>query len=173
MRNRTRGSDEMDFSVEETEYQCPNCSSERVTSVPLIYASGTSKTEAFTPYVGNGENYGIASTFGTTQTLAARQLAPPKKHFPQVIGFILMGLLFLGFGAFVSMIARDAGMGPNAGLVMNLATASFVLSGILGVGGCFWTVRRTQAYNQEVWEPQYEQWQSSFLCQRCGTVFEP
>jgi hypothetical protein len=138
----------------------------------MVYASGTSKTEAFTIYVGNKNNYGIAPTYGTTQTLAARQLSPPRKHHPQIIEFIVLGLLFLGFGGLMAAFGSDA-VGPNAGFIKNLGVWSPILGLVLGIGGCVWSVCYTRAYNQQVWEPQYEQWQSSFICQRCGTVFEP
>jgi hypothetical protein len=91
---------------ERSDYSCPEWGSDKTVGLPMLYASGTSRSEFVSVYVGTKENYGLIPTFGTTQTLAAQKLPPPSKKGSQVAGFVVLGLMFLAFGFFLHSLAH-------------------------------------------------------------------
>jgi hypothetical protein len=168
-----QGSESRSPGNEAMDYSCPHCGNEHTASVPMYYASGTSRTEAFSVYVGTHTNYGLVPTIARTQTLAARQLAPPSKKRSQVIGFSILGLmLMLLFPMLAVIVFHDqrewAGMEPS--FVLGFTAVVGLMVGIIGAVR---SRKSARAYNETVWWPLYEEWQASFLCERCGTVFRP
>jgi len=145
------------------ELACPKCGTDNVRSVPLIYAEGTTRVEVAAAYIGTKDNYGVAPMFGSSQTLAARRLSPPaRKSAEWVAGWIVIALAAFIVGAMFYWGRESYGLG---GMLM-------VVGPIVGIMGAMATASNVREYNESVWEPAYEAWQRSFLCQRCGTIFE-
>ncbi len=155
------------------DYSCPECGSDKIVGLPVLYASGTSRTELLSAYVGTKENYGVIPTFGTTQTLAAKQLAPPSKKRSQFVGFSILGLmLMLLFPMLAVIVFHDQPQWAGMDSFFTLGFAA-VVGLLVGIIGAIWSRKSALAYNETVWRPLYQEWQASFLCERCGTVFRP
>jgi transcription elongation factor Elf1 len=150
------------------DFNCPKCGSDNTISVPLAHGSGTTKTESLSVYVGTKENYGLIPTFERSQTAVARLLTPPTKKHPRG-EFLILGLMLSAFGLLMAAIAghSDGQLSPLLGIL-------FIIGGIVAaVAGWTITSREAQEYNENTWRPRREEWEKSFLCQRCGTVFIP
>lgn len=154
------------------DYSCPQCGSDKTVGLPVLYASGTSETESFSVYVGTKGNEGVIPTFGTTQTLAARQFAPPQKKSSQVAGFIVLGLMFLAFGGFFALAGSTAS-GPEASGYSQIGWGTIVIGLLIAITTAIISHKNAKTYNETVWWPLYQEWQASFLCERCGTIFQP
>ena len=139
---------------------CPKCKSENTQKLSAIVDSGTSRSTSHS--VGAvGGTVGGSAAFGTTSSttntltqsnLAKRLSAPAKKKTILVlVGFAFLMLLAWGmFGKFLGTLA----------------------AGGLGYWG-FIIYTKNVAYNTVVWPGLFEQWNQSFYCHRCETVFKP
>lgn len=157
---------------EQFDCSCPKCGSDKTVGLPMVYASGTSSIEAFSFYIGTKKNYGVIPTFGSSQTLAAKQLAPPQKKSSQVAGFVVFGLMFLAFGGFFAL-AGSSSQGPEGSAYSQIGWGAIAIGLPIAIVGAIFTHRSAKTYNETVWQPLYEEWQDSFICKRCGTIFRP
>lgn len=129
-----------------SDFCCPNCGSENVQSLPIIYQSGSSGTSAVT-----GATNFIAVTKGNTMTDLARSVAPPQpKEVNDTWATISLG---------AAVICMFIGLIP-------IAIICFVLAVIL-----FIPVNNAKEYNEKQFPIEYDNWRNSYLCHRCGTVF--
>jgi len=139
---------------------CPKCKSENTQKLSAIVATGTSHSTSHSVGAAGGTVGGQAA-FGTTSSttntvtrsaLAQKLSAPAKKKTILVIvGFAFLALIVWGmFGKFLGLLA--------AGGV-----------GYLG----FIIYTKNVAYNTAVWPGLFEEWDRSFYCHRCETVFKP
>ena len=141
---------------------CPKCSTTEVRKLSLIYNEGLSIINTVShgtgAAVGSGGGMAFGShsshTTGRQQTGLSKQAAPPeKKHWilwsscAVVCGFIaLSGLSHPGFGTLVAI-----------GLAV--LSVRFALKG--------------KEYNAQVLPGLLQQWDRSFMCNRCGEKFVP
>lgn len=139
---------------------CPKCSSNDARSLSLIYREGLSiintQTTSFGSAMGSGGGTAFGSSSGTTtgrqQSVLSRQAAPPAKK-----GWILWSILVVAFG-----LGAVGGMvHPGIGTVFAIAIA--VVSARM--------VMRARTFNAEEYPGLYQQWERSFMCNRCGEVF--
>ena len=150
-------------------YKCPTCGSEQVQRVSVVYESGTTSTR------GRGLGVAIAgddlipvgtSTRSTSQTQLAARLVPPKK---QGAGYILSAVAITLGGVVFGLIPAAAGGVIGIAIGSCLALGGFA-------GGLVYAAtesKKVSAYNSQVWEKQYQQWQRRWLCHKCGHVFTP
>ena len=103
--------------------------------------------------LGGGIGFGSAKTTGVHVTELARKAAPPRR----------MRVIVSGVWGFVG------------GFVVGFIVASRWASGpmavaFLGAGAATWFAVN---HNRTVWRPAMNRWSRSFMCERCGIVFEP
>jgi hypothetical protein len=155
------------------ELRCPACGGEDVRRVSLVHDEGTSHTYTEgtvtpTPMAmlsgapGWAEDRTIEAS-SVTQSNLARSLAPPGRpprwwYVP--LGFVVVLLLV----AELNSLLHDA-LGDR----VNGWTAPFILAGLFY--GWRWVIRRYRK-ERDLWRETQASWGRSFLCQRCGAVFE-
>ena len=136
----------IETSYHHSDFACPRCHSENIQSLPIIYQSGSSGTNAIT-----AADKFIAVTKGNTMTDLARSVAPPtKKEENWWPTFVFGALAYIGF--------------ENDSTILGL------IGGLLAVGG-FYSIYEIDNYNKNVFPVEYDNWQNSYLCHRCGNVF--
>lgn len=129
-----------------SDFTCPNCHSENVQSLPIIYQSGTSGGDSVTQ-TGNI----ISVTKGVQMTNLAKSVAPPtKKDESWGIVVILLAVAFF---------AWDSGIGWL-----------LIGSAFFAIGGIYNNIEASN-YNNNTWPAEYDTWLHSYLCHHCGNVF--
>lgn len=142
-----------------SELTCPKCKSENTQKLSAIVASGTSRSQSQSigsmgGTVGGSMAFGMTSSTTTTQTqseLAKKLAAPAKKRTILVlVGFGF--LVLLSWGMFGKI----------------LGTLGAVALGYFG-----WMLyQKNTAYNANVLPGLLDEWNQSFYCHRCETVFK-
>ena len=150
--------------------QCPECGSEHVRKVSLLYEDGVQKTKSRTIMGGGlfsifGPALGIggAVTRGKNTTLTAERLAPPQRARP----ILAAVLVFFGFGMFGEIPAIFLGrlLGGKSGETVGLM---FFFIALFGVP--IYLLVKGFAENRRYPE-RYASWNSMFACTTCGRVF--
>lgn len=127
-------------------FDCPNCGSENVQSLPIIFQSGTSGSNSITE---TGKI--ISVTKGSTMTNLARSVAPPTQ---KECNWWLTAL-----PAFLAFIFLDSG---ETWLILLL---------LFWAGAQLKDNLDKKNYNEKVWPKEYDIWLHSYLCHRCGNIF--
>lgn len=134
---------------------CPQCGSEHVRRLGLIYREGLAVVNTGTAGVGMGGDgmaVGGARTGGTQQSLASIGAAPPEKRpMGAAIAMIMAGLVALLVGA----------SGSAGALVFGL---------VLAAAGGMWAYGSSH-YNSTVFPALHRRWETSYSCTRCAEVF--
>lgn len=133
---------------------CSRCQSDNVQKLSMAYESGISdvntKTKGFS-LGGGGLNFGGAKTKGTSQTALSKRTAPPRKY--SYVWPFIFGLL----SAFITDVF--------------LPTPPFVTK-IVFVGVVGGLLFRSISFNRNQWPSLYKIWSNSFICGKCGEIFE-
>ena len=129
-----------------SEFSCPNCGSENIQSLPIIFQSGTSGSSS----VMVADKF-ISVSKGMTMTNLARSIAPPTQKENNWWWTALSALL--------TLLLMDAGDGLLF-LIFLCVTGYFLKEN--------WDVYN---YNNNVWPKLYDTWLHSYLCRRCGNIF--
>ena len=160
---------------------CPECGSETVQKLGLAYAAGTVHSSGTTVSVGAAISRGgpalisgLSSSHQTQRSVLAKRSAPPTKkkedHSAEAmiagatpIQFCATGILvLLGFSAW------------NSNVIIAIMLMVFA--------GLFWyfhgravekakkKIADIEHYNSVVWPAEYERWENSWLCHKCGYV---
>ncbi|MFA7656516.1 hypothetical protein [Acidithiobacillus thiooxidans] len=139
-------------------FDCPYCHSGQTQKLSVAYASGLSKIDAWVSgaAIGSG-GYDIAGgkVTGNLQSVLSQNAAPPAKA--GIFGPVLMiTATFFILDLMVSWpsLAND---------VLNILWIPACIAWIL------WALR----HNRKVWPRQYKDWDSYFICLRCGMRFCP
>lgn len=138
--------------------QCPACQSDNTQKLSLVYEQGTQNIRTTGRTYGGGGGIGrgglgggfgsaTTTTTGKQQTIAAQKAAPPDKKK------IILPIIIIAVGIFLFFQMFPLGL---------LVTA--------GGGFLFWKFYR---YNSDTFPPLYAQWEKSWVCNKCGTVFTP
>ena len=156
------------FARRSVELQCPKCGSIDLKKVSLVYQDGLSQMKTRSRLVGllfgaSGPAIvtGTSVKHGMLQSDLSRSLNPPAKwsYAKLVAGsFVLTCFALFAYVVFVSASTPPVSTLPVK-LYVFLAPIAFVAS-----MAAFWR------HNQLVYPRQYASWDSSFLCQRCGTI---
>ncbi|WP_425145927.1 hypothetical protein [Deinococcus sp.] len=143
---------------------CPKCGSDDAKYLSVVHESGLSAVNTRTrgagcnplsilmfPLIGFWSllfsSFGNARTTGTVQSLTSAKAGPPARK-PLAFSLLLavIGLFLLSGHTAIGLL-------------------------LLAVGGLSFYVAWT--YNRRVHPYQYQVWEQSAMCQRCGTIFVP
>lgn len=130
--------------------QCTQCNSDNVQRLSLVYEQGTqniSATSRTTTSYGFGQGFsrGTTTTTGKSQSITAMKAAPPnKKKIIIPIVLIVAGLFLMKQGELWALIISAVG------------------------GFLFYFYFK---YNRNVYPRLYADWENSWLCNRCGTIY--
>jgi uncharacterized membrane protein YbhN (UPF0104 family) len=150
--------------------RCPKCNSTDLKKVSLAYQEGLFRSEARTRLravvVGGGGAdlvVGRATTRGTEQSTLSKKLTPPVKwSYLKVIGWSVLVFLCAGWLVFyVNTVTTNATTVSSAPL-----TAFGLISGAVFVLLVFLVWK----HNHSTFRKQFAEWDTSFICQRCGAV---
>jgi hypothetical protein len=136
---------------------CPQCGSEHVRRLSLIFREGLAVVNTGTAGVAVGAGadriaVGGAKTSGTQQSLASIGAAPPEKRpMGGAIAMVVAGLVALLVGA----------SGSAGALVLGL---------VLAAAGGMWAYG-SSSYNSNVFPGLHRRWETSYSCTRCAEVF--
>ena len=151
--------------------RCPKCNSTDLKKVSLAYQEGLYRSESRSRLrgvvVGGGGPdmvVGRTTTQGSQQSALSRKLSPPVKWsygklvFWSVLVFVCGGWLVF----YVNTITKNATTVTSPALTAYALIASVIFVVLLLLVG-----RR----NHSTYARGYADWDRSFVCQRCGTVF--
>lgn len=141
--------------------ECPTCGSTDVRTLAAAYAAGTTDFQATSVYIGTKGNRGIAPTFGRTQTVQARLSKPPRRKEWTIIGWFALWFVLV---LFVSLWTESS---VESDLIFALAV-SVVLTFFCSLV----QYELAKEYNEQVYPQEMQRWESSFICDRCMSVFE-
>lgn len=135
---------------------CPKCQSENTQTLEMAYRSGTQNLSGSIHASGIGfgrDGAAIAAgsgvLAGTTQSLLARDVAPPERR----------GYLFKAFFGFMASLGVMSGWGAFYWLSLAVLLV------------CFYRAYRCFAWNRTVWPDLMSAWRSTSICHRCGERF--
>ena len=127
---------------------CPHCGSRNTKALPVIYQDGTRDSRSQRNgvfYYRRSLGLHTSTTRGRSQTLSAKLAEPPHSGNDFFRGAAVPVLLIIG-----GLMGGETGFFGALVLLVILAV-------IVGIGSRH--------------DPKSEQWESTFRCGRCGTVF--
>lgn len=142
--------------VSKEAFVCPRCGSDRVQSLALVHGAGMS-TGRFGTFGASGDGgVGFASTVGTHQSALSAQAAPPQMQSASEPWVLCggMAIVSLYLGSLFEYLLIGIGV----------ALAFFVVAAISANG--------RRAHNETEYVKAIAKWKRSFMCERCGEVFE-
>jgi hypothetical protein len=149
---------------------CPKCNSTDLKKVSLAYEEGLFRSKGRTRLravvVGSGGPdivVGRATTHGTQQSALSEKLTPPVKWSSlKVIGWSFLVFVCISWLVFyVNTVKTNAPTVSSAPLTL-FALISAAVFGLL----LFFVWK----HNHSTYQTQFAEWDSSFVCQRCGAV---
>ena len=149
--------------------RCPKCNSTDLKKVSLAYQEGLYRTDARTRLSaalvgGNGPDLvvGRATTQASHQSALSKQLSPPAKwSYLKVGSWSVLAFLCVGWLVFyVNTVAT------NSSTVSSFPLTFFALISAAIFALLLFLVWRHNHANKK----RFAEWDSSFICSRCGTV---
>jgi hypothetical protein len=158
--------------VSSEDLRCANCNSTDLKKVSLAYQEGLFRTVAHTRLraVVVGDHgpdliIGQATTRGLHQSVLSQQLNPPVKwsYRKLTLWWVVVSLSVGWILFYINTLTKNSAAILSAPLVLfsGLSAVVFLLLLVLS-----WN------HNQSTYKRRYDQWERSFLCQRCGTLTE-
>lgn len=135
---------------------CPKCQSDNSRKLSLIYQENVTHSTS-TVRGSIGSKSAAAYKNETNTTSLGKIAAPPEK--PKSNIFLILKIIFI---TWISII------------VLNIFKALFMIELLMFVFFpiyLFWAVRKNILYSRK-YPRLYKKWDNSFMCQRCGTIFE-
>jgi zinc-ribbon domain len=136
----------------ETQWRCPNCNSENFQKLSVIYQGGTTSNQSVGIGVFAGR-VGGAVGGGTSRSTLASYAAPPSKPsgcLMLLVVWIVCLIVIMGFRL----------------LLPNLPALYGVIVILLLIGGFYLASPSSQ------FDDRMDEWHRSYLCHRCGHVFQ-
>jgi hypothetical protein len=173
---------------------CPHCKSDQTQKVSVICEAGTqheNKTTFasgfamgdrlldITPIFGSGKSI---STVQSTLALRLGMPNPPKKDTSQLTcaQIAALFLTFLGSWMIIQLMANGFGHTADDSPKDSFVMIYLIISLVLAFISCWLVTKGMQPGNdaryreaQIAYQTQYDQWQHSFFCHRCGQTFIP
>jgi hypothetical protein len=134
--------------------QCDKCGSENTQRLEVAFESGTNdiNTKSHTAGVASitgalGIGGSVTKTSGISQSVLAQKVSPPlKKSYKWPSISVIVGLLCFS------------------------STSIFPIGILLvAVGGLL--ITKAAKFNNNVWPAQYQYWQESWVCHKCGNIY--
>jgi hypothetical protein len=150
--------------------RCPKCNSTDLKKVSLAHEEGFFQSEGRTRLravaVGSGGPdlvVGRATTRGTGQSALSKKLTPPVKwSYLKVIGWSVLVFVCVGWLVFyVNTVATNATTVSSAPLRL----VALIFAAVFGLLLFF-----VWKHNNSTIKKRLVEWDSSFICSRCGTV---
>ena len=155
--------------------ECPNCQSDNIQAVSVAYHAGVTNINTRSKHsahlgiglAGGGLGVGVLSggktrTQGVSVSNLSQQLTPPSKMDADLKRIGCLGLLAL---VLAIVWGAAAGNGTAMGILL-----------VAAIGGssawAFHAYHKAFEYNRDVLPGLLETWNRSWLCLRCGDVFE-
>jgi len=177
------------------EYHCPNCKSENIQKVEIIYKSGTSNTSISTSaYIPGSWNHKTGFTSGRTvygggvsssQTLLAKRFAPPSRRIPRVgLSLLMMVVIFCTIVWCGVLVYVTTQFGHHMDPRLNtmeihqrvkkdiIQMIEWLIIPIVISIFCQKRIKVTQQWNLTVYPQLYDEWLKSWVCHKCGYVFQ-
>jgi hypothetical protein len=148
--------------------RCSKCNSNDLKKVSLAYQEGTYRIETRSRirgllFAGGGPDIlvGRATTRGSQQSALSKRLSPPSKWSYMKL------ILWSGVATLTALVLYVqhvmASPVPASSLPVKLYVVFAPFAFVLLVG-IVWR------HNHSTYREQYDQWNASFICERCGTV---
>jgi hypothetical protein len=150
---------------------CPKCNSTDLKKVSLAFQSGLYRTDARTRLRGvvvgeGGPNVvvGRATTRGIQQTELSKHISPPAKwSYVKPIGWSGVVTL-IALVLYVQYVMASPVPASSLPVKLYVVFAPLVLFLLVGI---VWR------HNHSAYKQKYARWNESYICERCGMVFEP
>ena len=145
----------MSESATGKKFACPKCESDHIQLFSMAFQSGTSTSTSTTTGMGFGS--GGLGAFGAVSessnvTLLAQTVAPPAKRATNLWGIMLiLGTMMLAAG---------------------LQNIPVLIMGVLLIAVGFHFFRSAVKWNKEEYPRLLAQWESSWICHKCGNTFK-
>jgi hypothetical protein len=148
--------------------RCPKCNSNNLKKLSLAHQEGTHHIDTRSRMRGllfadggPGILVGRLSTRGSQQSALAKRLSPPSKwRYVKLV--IWSGVVtFIALVLYVQHVMSSPVPASSLPVKVYAVFAPVVLLLLVG------TVWR---HNHSTYQQKYDQWNESFICQRCGTV---
>jgi len=153
------------------DFRCPKCNSTDLKKVSLAYQEGIYHIDTRSRirgllFAGGGPDVlvGRTTTRGSQQSALSKRLSPPTRwSYVKPVGWSGVVTL-IALVLYVQHVM--AGPVPASSLPVKLYVvfAPLVLFLLVGI---VWR------HNHSAYEQEYARWNESYICERCGTVFEP
>ena len=137
---------------------CSSCQSADIQKLSLVYEGGTSRVDTIargrTTGVGFGRGMGFAAarttvkSRGTEMTDLARRAAPPERQKLLIWVCVALSALVVGSGIDQEWLSWAV------------------------IAGSAFMIWRAWKFNSQVWPSLHARWGRSWLCHRCGNIFE-
>ena len=141
-----------------SKFVCPNCGSENIQKMQIVYQSGTHSSSGETTYKDEHGNKVRAESSENTTTGLAAAVAPPKKKDEPYLAAIVCA--FIG-GYCIYDLFSGFGWGELIFGVIMLLVALLVWS----------SADENSKWNKNDFPELYNEWCSSFICHKCGPRF--
>jgi hypothetical protein len=136
---------------------CPKCQSDNSRRLSLIYMENVSNTTS--SISGSvGSKFAAFYKDETSTTSLGKATSPPSK--PKFIPLLILKAIAIEWVILM--------------ILTSIFHASFLAGLTLLIGlplYLFWALRKNIQYNR-LYPKLYRKWSNSFMCQRCGTIFE-
>jgi len=156
---------------EKMDLRCPKCNGNSLKKVSLAYQEGTHHMNSRTRirgllFASGGPDVlvGGATTRGSQQSALSKRLSPPSKW-----SYVKL-VLWSGVVTFIALILYAQHVMSSSVPASSLPVRLYLIFApvvLLLLVGIVWR------HNGSTYEQKYAQWNESFICGRCGTVFEP
>lgn len=141
---------------------CPRCNAETTVRFPVAYQQGQSVTNisATSRNIVSGTTFTSGQQFNQSQT--SRMTAPPPKPSFNLAPQVILGGLFGFFTLALSLAGGRA-----------TALWAIPLFVLLAAGLAFWAVTAKKNHDSKMpqWNAAMQQWERSWLCNRCGLTY--
>ncbi|SFW62709.1 hypothetical protein [Selenomonas ruminantium] len=141
-----------------SKFVCPNCGSENIQKMQIVYQSGTHSSSGETTYKDEHGNRVRAESSENSTTGLAAAVAPPQEKDTPYAAAIICGLI----GAYcIYDLHTGFGWGELifGGIMLLIAWA------------CWSSATENSQWNQNEYPKLYNEWCCSFICHKCGHRF--
>jgi DNA-directed RNA polymerase subunit RPC12/RpoP len=187
-------------ATSQPKWQCPECRSENVQRLSVIYSEGSISSTQKVAAIGLGDSSQGAAlggaagqVFGTSSSILATNAAPPTAPRPPdtadnsagigCLVFVLVGFLALSISGVIAEALSDHYPNASPGGLFLLVVGISVSLGVWASGSASRAYKQSQdakrqpelaAYNQArvIYNEAMAKWQRSYFCHRCGNIFE-